>query len=452
MLLTIMLHRLKRDRRGVSNIVVVALSLVIIIAIVSNIILWNYEMTQIDWEKMKEDTSISNVEHVTIYSSWIVSQGEYSINEGNLSGGTYMDTQAIDNIYERFTEVDVGSTSNSITLINAESFEGIWPPSGWTETGEWNKESDQEYHGSYSADFDGGSSGYLTTPALDCNDADSFYVDFWYRDDGSEANEFVLQYYDGTNWDTISDLGATWSEGEWLHYQQEVTDTQYFKSTFKIRWLTNTNYFNDDVYVDLVTVKKNTTEISYALDLVGQFTANLDTHPLERIKTVEIQLRYRTDDFSENWCLLAYNWSTSTYSDNGFNSTIGQTPSIGWNYYAVNLTDIWQSYVHANGTINVKLVDQISDDDQTSVDIDFLGIRVKLDGTQFTFENNGGLTIHLVSLWVINSTDHKHYSMDIFINSGVTKNYIREDISLPTGNYIIKVVTERGNIAVYSGS
>ena len=76
----------------------------------------------------------------------------------------------------------------------------------------------------------------------------------------------------------------------------------------------------------------------------------------------------------------------------------------------------------------------------------------RVTGAQFTFENNGGLTVHLVSLWIINSTDHQRYDISVFVNSAETKNYLRDDISLPTGNYTVKVVTERGNTAVYSGS
>jgi len=75
-----------------------------------------------------------------------------------------------------------------------------------------------------------------------------------------------------------------------------------------------------------------------------------------------------------------------------------------------------------------------------------------ISGSQFTFENDGGLTVHLVSLWIINSTDHQRYNISVFINSAETKNYLRDDISLPTGSYTVKVVTERGNTAVYSGS
>jgi hypothetical protein len=73
-------------------------------------------------------------------------------------------------------------------------------------------------------------------------------------------------------------------------------------------------------------------------------------------------------------------------------------------------------------------------------------------GSQFTFQNNGGLTVHLVSLWIINPTGHQRYDISVFVNSAETKTYLSGDITLPTGNYTIKVVTERGNTAVYSGS
>ena len=73
-------------------------------------------------------------------------------------------------------------------------------------------------------------------------------------------------------------------------------------------------------------------------------------------------------------------------------------------------------------------------------------------GSEYTFINDGSLTVHLVSLWITNSTLHQHYNIDVFVNSGQTKTYLREDITLPAGSYTVKVVTERGNMAVYSGS
>ena len=161
------------------------------------------------------------------------------------------------------TMYSLTSTTN-VTLIDHESFEGSWPPSEWTETGRWNKESDRAYDGTYSADFDGhrrGRSGNLTTFDLNCYGANSIYVDFWYRDEGCDNNEFLLQYYDGAGWDTIADLGATAPENQWLHYQQEITDSQYFKSNFRIRWCANDIARHEHAYVDYVTVTVNKPEI-----------------------------------------------------------------------------------------------------------------------------------------------------------------------------------------------
>jgi len=45
---------------------------------------------------------------------------------------------------------------------------------------------------------------------------------------------------------------------------------------------------------------------------------------------------------------------------------------------------------------------------------------------------------------------HQHYDIDIFVNSGDTCSHIRCDIDLPDGQFTVKVVTERGNMEVYS--
>jgi hypothetical protein len=162
-------------------------------------------------------------------------------------------------------------------------------------------------------------------------------------------------------------------------------------------------------------------------------------------------LRYRASDSSERWYLKAYNWTKAAYSDDGFNSTAGQIPTTGWDYYTVNLMTSWRSYVWNNGTIYVQIIDQGPDSSSTIIDIDFLGLRAIIDGASFSFKNDGALTSHLVSLWIINATIHQHYDIDVFVNSGENATYIRADIRLHTENFIVKVVTERGNTAVFTG-
>ncbi len=294
--------RLKRDRRGVSNIIVVVLSLVIIIAIASNVILWSYQMNQLDWERMREDMKICDVTHVNATCSfWSVVLSEYTTNIGSLIGGTYEDTQV--------------------------------------------------------------------------------------------AND-----------------------GKWETFQEEAKAPRYI------------------------------------LDVNGTFIIDVSAYPLRSISTVEIQLRHRASDAGERWYLKAFNWTAKVYSDSGFNYTAGHKPTKGWDDYAVNLTDQWRSYVQDDGRMLVKFCDEGNDAVKTTVDIDFLGVRVVASGTQFTFRNEGASTSHLVSLWINNSTSHQRYDINIIVNSAETLNYTRADISLPSGQYIVRIVTDRGNSAVYLGS
>ncbi|MGQ9507322.1 MAG: hypothetical protein ACUVTB_05630, partial [Candidatus Bathycorpusculaceae bacterium] len=152
----------------------------------------------------------------------------------------------------------------------------------------------------------------------------------------------------------------------------------------------------------------------------------------------------RANDTLENWLLYAYNWTSKQYS------FIGQvTPTTDFEYYTVNLTDTWQHYVNDNGTIRMKFCDANLDANQTTIDIDFFGIRAVINGASFDFKNIGPTTVHIVSIWIITTTNHQRYNANFFINAGEEAVYIRVDISL-LGEFIAKVVTERGNIAVFS--
>jgi hypothetical protein len=219
---------------------------------------------------------------------------------------------------------------------------------------------------------------------------------------------------------------------------------------------TDITYF-DDILIRYVTEPEPSTFVATEerqgvnrLDVDSAFVIDKSTYPLNHVQTLEIQMRFRSSDTGEKWHLKAYNWTSSTYSDSGFNSTIGYTPTAGWTYYTVNLTNQWNSYVNSNGTVYVKVVDEGVDANQTTIDIDFLAIKAIINGTKFSFQNEGSSTSHLVSLWVVNSANHQRYDINLFINSGDSISYIRSDISLLNTSYVVKVVTERGNIAVFA--
>jgi nitrogen fixation-related uncharacterized protein len=70
MLPPIMKH-LRRDKLGISNVIVVMLSLVLVVIIVSNVVLWSYQMNQFDWERMQENAEISDTTRISP-SSWSI--------------------------------------------------------------------------------------------------------------------------------------------------------------------------------------------------------------------------------------------------------------------------------------------------------------------------------------------------------------------------------------------
>jgi hypothetical protein len=152
------------------------------------------------------------------------------------------------------------------SLIYNESFEGSWPPNGWTAENQWNRESDQVYDGLWSADFDGSSSGggqagNLVTSSMDCSDTENIsaiYVSFYGRADGADNGDYYLDYYDGNGWDQISRLD-NFGVGGYAQYTDKIIDTQYFVSDFQIRWRVVELKNGENVYVDLVniTLEKN---------------------------------------------------------------------------------------------------------------------------------------------------------------------------------------------------
>ena len=295
---------LRHDRRGVSNVIVVMLSLVLIAIVVSNVILWSYQMNELDLERMQEKINVSNVTRVT-RSPWSTPITDYTITAGSKIGGSYTLTKTLDNVGERFRE----------------------------------------------------------------------------------------------------------------------ERTQIFNA---------------------FTV---TTSETYRLCLNNDFKMDLNAYPLSYIRGIEILTRYNTTVDSEKWFLRAFNWSSSDFEvlDIQGNQPIANQ----WNDYAANVTNQWEDYVNSDGTIRLEFADQGNGTDQATIEIDFQGVRVIIDGTSVRLKNSGQYSAHIVAIWITNSTDHQRYSASLFINSGEETEYLRVDLNLLEGNFTTRVVTEKGNIAVF---
>jgi hypothetical protein len=71
-------------------------------------------------------------------------------------------------------------------------------------------------------------------------------------------------------------------------------------------------------------------------------------------------------------------------------------------------------------------------------------------GISIDIKNTGSVSVHVVAFWISNLTLHQRYDVDEILNAGETLTCIRTDIALPQDGFLVKVVTERGNVAVFS--
>ncbi len=67
---------------------------------------------------------------------------------------------------------------------------------------------------------------------------------------------------------------------------------------------------------------------------------------------------------------------------------------------------------------------------QTVVEIDFLAVRAIINGTLLDMKNAGPTSVRIVAIWVVNSTAHQRYDVDLFLNSGEAATYLRTDITI----------------------
>ena len=200
--------------------------------------------------------------------------------------------------------------------------------------------------------------------------------------------------------------------------------------------------------IDLIELK--IASVIHRLQISNNFTIALSEYPPNYVYGLEIMVRYNVSEASERWFIKAYDWSSGTFSDAGFNSTGGSQPAANeWNNYTVSINMNWTRYINSNGTIQIMFCDEGTSGTQTFICIDFIGVRVILNGVRLDVKNSGATTAHIVSLWIINATHHIRYDVNFFVNPGESATYIRADIAPPEGAFIVKIVTERGSIDTF---
>jgi parallel beta-helix repeat protein len=227
------------------------------------------------------------------------------------------------------------------TIVGPESFETSWPPLGWFETGEWNRENDRSHTGQYSADHDGtllGSTGNLITPMMDTSgsNTNAIYLEFWTYSEDADDGEYYLEFFDGNDWNVISRLDNI-GQGSWEQYTAKITDSKYFIVSFRIRWNVIGLDLDEHVYVDDVKItleRKETEGYETEGSLISQ------THDTGQREPEYIEL-FNDSDIPTGTKVRSWIRAAGTESgleDATWYSDITQVPKKQWVQWRINLT------------------------------------------------------------------------------------------------------------------
>ena len=174
----------------------------------------------------------------------------------------------------------------------------------------------------------------------------------------------------------------------------------------------------------------------------------------------------------ENWTSILWTidaaWSTCNVSVTFqlFDYNIGAYPTSGDGYVAyesnVNpyVDETGNQTITANSTRfrdtsgqwKTKVTGVKGSNTQFDLEVDLIELQPPSGGPYFHFRNSGPLTSHIVSLWVINSTFHERHDVSIYLNSRQDLIFYRDDITIPRSQYTVRITTDKGNLAVFSGS
>lgn len=278
----------------------------------------------------------------------------------------------------------------------------------------------------------------------------------WTGVDHEQMNEFLCIYAGTLSAESLK--VDVWTGSTWINVIAALQPNQWNNisvssylnlSTFTVR-------FRDGLIID--DAIQDSWDIDTALLHVWsneytsqvEFTGSSDTQNWS-------QMTWTVNDAwtvgSVSVTIQLYNYALDTYSTSGDGYSVyisDSTPNAEENKTQTIVVNPTQ-FRNATGYWKMKVKGVKATDTQFDFEADWIELKVvQALGTVFTLKNGGPETVHLVSLWVINATHHRRYETDLYINSGDAMSYIREDIELSDRPYTIKVVTERGNISIYS--
>ncbi|MDD4876827.1 MAG: fibronectin type III domain-containing protein, partial [Dehalococcoidales bacterium] len=157
---------------------------------------------------------------------------------------------------------DEQSTDDALGIVNDwsifaidDGFENTNWDQYWNENGitDWSQITAPVYSGTYSSEHASGDT-YLTSDDLDASGTTVITVSFWFYIKDLNKGPLNVQLYNGTVYNNWYDLTAYPGviKNVWTQFSQNITDSQYFISNFRIRFDGSTQTTGS--YIDEVSI------------------------------------------------------------------------------------------------------------------------------------------------------------------------------------------------------
>jgi hypothetical protein len=113
----------------------------------------------------------------------------------------------------------------------------LWDANGPGGGGtKWFLEPGEGQAGSQAVKADKNEDGYLISDNINLVNANSATLEFYYRLDTNAIGDFTLEYYDGTGYNLIAQLGTQPQTPVWNHFYQVINLATYKITDFRIRF------------------------------------------------------------------------------------------------------------------------------------------------------------------------------------------------------------------------
>ena len=200
---------------------------------------------------------LENVTGTSIQITGLTAETAYSFTVYARDGAT--NTSDASNT-ENVTTLSSGGGDS--TVLNEGFFESGWD--GWVDGGSdaYRYSGSRAYEGSYAIRLrDNTNSSVMTLSNINVSSYNNINIEFYFYARSMENGEdFWVQYYDGSSWNTIATYtsGTDFSNNDFYNASVNISSADYnFPSNSQFRFRCDASGNNDQIYIDQVTITGN---------------------------------------------------------------------------------------------------------------------------------------------------------------------------------------------------